>query len=254
MVRIAICEDDSNDMSIIKQYIEEYAGQNPFDYDLRVFESGESLLESEYVPNVLFLDICMNEKDGIEVGSEIQKGKDNIIIIYTTILKDKIVEAVNQIHAFGFLSKPINKDEFFEMLRDALEKIADSEYSHSISFLTENNTYINLLVMDIFYFEYVERRIRIVARNKGGDIYIKDKIGNIAQMMKKYGFVMSHQSFVINLYHVDQFVDQGLIMKNGDKVYLAQKRAACVRRELKQLVKKTVEKGNKLSLHMKEEY
>ena len=254
MVRIAICDDDQNDMSIIQRYIEEYAEKFPFAYNLRTFDSGERLLESEYLPNVLFLDIYMNKKDGIQVGSEIRKGKDNIIIIYTTNLKERMVEAVNQIHSFGFLTKPINREDFFKMLRDALEKIVDSDYIHTVSFLAENNTYINLPVMDIYYFEYSDRRIRIVARNKR-EIFIKDKINNIANKMKKYGFTMSHQSFVINLYHVDQFVKQGLLMKNGDVVYLAQKRASMLRKELKQLVKETLENGGcKVNLHIRDEH
>ena len=66
---------------------------------------------------------------------------------------------------------------------------------------------------------------------------------------------MSHQSFVINLYHVDQFVKQGLLMKNGDVVYLAQKRASMLRKELKQLVKETLENGGcKVNLHIRDEH
>lgn len=253
MVKIAICDDDQKDMSIIKKYIEEYAEENPFDYTLKMFESGERLLERDYVPNVLFLDIFMGKKDGIQIGSEIRKGKDNIIIIYTTNLKEKMVEAFNQIHSFGFLTKPINKEDFFKMLKDALDKTSEKEYIHTMSFATENNTYIQLPVMDIFYFEYLERRVRIVTRDRG-DIFIKDKINNIANKMKGYGFTMSHQSFVVNLYHVDKYRSQGLLMKNGDIVCLAQKRASTVRKEMMQLVKETIENGGrKVNLQIKDE-
>ena len=54
---------------------------------------------------------------------------------------------------------------------------------------------------------------------------------------------MSHQSFVVNLYYVDKITSQTLIMKNGDTVYLAQKRASAVRKKLMQLVKETIENG-----------
>lgn len=242
MVKIAICDDDPNDMNILKAYIEDYVKQNPLAYTLKTFESGEELLGSEYTPNVLFLDIYMNKKNGIQIGREIRKRKDNIIIIYTTNLKEKMVEAVNQIHSFGFLIKPIDKDEFFRMLGDVLEKIADMPYVQVVSFLAENNTYIEIHTRDILYFEYLKRRIRMVTRNRG-DIYIKDKITNIADKMKEYGFTMSHQSFVVNLYHVEAWINQGLLMKNGDKVYLAQKRASSVRKELKKFVKEAMENG-----------
>ncbi len=238
MLKIAICDDDQKDMSVIKMYIEEYTRKKPFDYTLKMFESGEQLLESEYVPNVLFLDIYMDKKDGIQIGSEIQKSKDNIIIIYTTNLKEKMIEAFNQIHSFGFLIKPIHKEEFFNMLEDVLVKASDKEYIHTVSFVTDNNTYIQLPVMDIFYFEYSDRRIRIVARDRE-DVYIKDKIKSVANKMRGYGFTMSHQSFVVNLYHIAKVTNQELLMKNGDKVYLSQKRTSTVRKEIMQLVKRT---------------
>lgn len=254
MIKFAICDDDYSDRERIKQYIKEYARQKAMEYIVKTFESGEAFLESAYVPNVLFLDIYMDQKDGIQIGKEIQKGKDNIIIIYTTNLKEKMAEAFNQIHSFGFLIKPIGKNDFFKMLEDALEKVADAEYIHKVSFLTENNSYIQIPVMDILYFEYLNRRIRIVTTN-GEDIYIKEKIKMLADKMKRYGFTMSHQSFVVNLYHVDKCINQSLLMKNGDEVYLAQKRASTVRKELMQLAKESINHGNrKVNLQGEEKY
>ena len=61
--------------------------------------------------------------------------------------------------------------------------------------------------------------------------------------MKPYGFAMSHQSFVVNLYYVDKISNQMLIMKNGDKVYLAQKRASALRKQLMQIAKESINRG-----------
>ena len=100
------------------------------------------------------------------------------------------------------------------------------------TFLSENHTLICLRCRDIYYFEYINRKIRIVTVEKEY-VCIHEKISDIAKKMKPYGFAMCHQSFVVNLYEVDRIRTQELIMKNGDSVYLAQKRAAAIRKELR---------------------
>ena len=101
-----------------------------------------------------------------------------------------------------------------------------------VTFLLEDYTLVRLRCRDIFYFEYMNRKVKIVTVQKE---YIckKERIGDIAKRMEQFGFVMSHQSFVVNMYQIDKITPQLLIMKNGDRVYLAQKRAAVIRKELR---------------------
>lgn len=85
---------------------------------------------------------------------------------------------------------------------------------------------------DIFYFEYMNRKIRIVTKEREY-ICINEKISNIAKRMKPYGFAMCHQSFVVNLHKIEKIGAHELVMRNGDHVYLAQKRASAIRKELR---------------------
>ncbi len=101
-----------------------------------------------------------------------------------------------------------------------------------VTFMLENYTLIRLRCRDILYFEYINRKIRIVTRDREY-ICINEKISDIARMMGPYGFAMCHQSFVVNLYAIAEIGTQELIMKNGDTVYLAQKRASAIRKELR---------------------
>lgn len=241
MVKLAICDDDASDRERILTFVEEYANEKKLAYSLRVFESAEQFLESNYIPDILFLDILMEKKDGIQLGQEIRDCGNRVILIYTTNLKEEMVKAFNQIHSFGFLLKPIGRDDVYRMLDDALAEIEKNMYIHTVTFKSENNTLIHLSVMDIYYFEYLDRKIRIVTKEK---VYtcVEEKINGIASKMEAYGFIMSHQSFVVNLYHVDKITAQTLIMDNNDVVYLAQKRAATVRKRLMQVVKETINK------------
>lgn len=101
-----------------------------------------------------------------------------------------------------------------------------------VTFLSQHHTVIRLCCDDIFYFEYQNRKVKIVTVEKVY-ICINEKISDIAERMKPYGFAMCHQSFVVNLYEIETVRAQEIIMKNGDSVYLAQKRAASIRKELR---------------------
>lgn len=242
MIKIAICEDEKDDCIRIQNFVETYATQNRIDYCLELFTSGEHFLESRFIPDILFLDIMMNKKDGIQVGDDIRRRKEKIIIIYTTSLSEKMAIAFNQIHSFGYLVKPIEENAFYKMLSDAIMQVQEIKKTDTVTFLSENNTIINLLVTDIYYFEYLDRKIKIAAKD-GTYICIKEKIGDIAEKMDKYGFAMSHQSFVVNLYYVDKITLQTLLMRNGDEVSLAQKRASSFRKRLMKIAKESMNNG-----------
>lgn len=106
-----------------------------------------------------------------------------------------------------------------------------------VTFTLEHHGIVNLYCNDIYYFEYINRKVKIITRTDNY-ICINEKIGDIANQMRKYGFEMSHQSFVVNLYYVEKVGAQNLTMKNGDSVYLAQKRASTIRRRLVEMRKR----------------
>lgn len=151
--------------------------------------------------------------------------------MYITVLDNEMSTAVNHIHSFGYLVKPVNKMELYYILFDALDLIEQKLEEDTITFLSEDHIPIKLKIKDIYYFEYFSRKIKVVTKDKTY-ICINEKISNIADRLEKYSFVMSHQSFVVNLNYVNRISSGLLIMENDDKVDLAQKRASAFRKKL----------------------
>ena len=60
MVKLAICDDDVSDRERTHTFVREYANEKKLTYSLRIFESAEQFLESNFVPDILFLDILMD--------------------------------------------------------------------------------------------------------------------------------------------------------------------------------------------------
>lgn len=245
MYKIAVCDDEKSDRGRVCDLIRQFGQMYAKVFDIQQFESGEQLLRSGYEPDILFLDIVMCEKDGIQTGAEMKKRYSDAIIIYITNFSEQMSIAVNHIHAYGYLVKPVTEDGMLHMLTDAVQRAADRKGECCVTFLTENNTIVELQARDILYFEYINRKIKIVTRN-GTHLCVSEKIGGIAERMKPYGFAMSHQSFVVNLYQVELIDRQMLVMKNGDRVYLAQKRASSVRKQLMRLAKESLDERQRM--------
>lgn len=234
MIKIAICDSSKKDRDRLKEFINHYEKEFNIIYCLKLFASGEELLESKFMPDILFLDIAVGQKDGIQIGAEIKQRKAETLIIYITFLGEKITTAMNYVHAFGFFDKPISQKKLFQILSDAVIQIMHNSNYHQkkIRFVSEPNAIIDLCPMDIYYFEYENRKIKIAA--KDGTFVCKGKIRDIAEQMEEHGFTMSHQSFVVNLYQIERISAQMLVMKNGEKIPLAQKRASAFRKRLMQ--------------------
>ena len=246
MIKIAICDDEERDRIVLYEWLQKYIVhrknllKESGSYQIRNFASGNQLLASGYPADILLLDIVMNDKerDGIQIGAEFRKRRVNAIIIYTTKLHDRINLAVNQVHAFGYLIKPVRANEVMKLMDDAFKILLNNPDSDIVTFLSEDNAIIQLPVKEIYYFEYDNRKVKIVTEKKTY-ICVKEKIGDIAKRMEKYAFAMSHQSFVVNLYKVEKIAAQVLIMKNGDHICLAQKSSAVFRKQLMQIAKES---------------
>ncbi len=241
MIRIAICDTKLQDRILLKEFLNSYEQESNTKYCLKLFASGEALLQSRFMPHILFLDVVMDHQDGIRIGAEMKKMNADTLIIYTADLGDKITTAMNDVHSFGFFVKPVEKEKIFQILSDALAQIRHirNRNQEKLRFLSESNTIIHLDPMDIYYFEYVNRKIKIAA--KENTFICKGTVREIAAQMETYGFMISHQSFVVNLFHIEKISAQMLVMSNGEAIPLAQKRASAVRKRMMQTVKGTVD-------------
>lgn len=87
-----------------------------------------------------------------------------------------------------------------------------------------------LPVESIYFFEYENRKIRIVTDKE--QYYMADKIGNVAKRMDEFGFSMPHQSFVVNMFHVKNVKNQQIFLDNGMEIPLSQKKQKTWKQEL----------------------
>ncbi|WP_195267455.1 LytTR family DNA-binding domain-containing protein [Eubacterium sp. 1001713B170207_170306_E7] len=224
MLRVAICDDEKE----MRETLCEFLKGHPSVEALDCFECGEAFLQKRGHYDLVLLDIDMKGMNGIETGRRIRRWDKQVYIVYVTHLPDYQKYALG-VHAFGYLEKPVNKKDIEAVLREVEEYKQETEQPLFLEFMTEEGI-LRFDVKEIFYFEYLDRRIRMCTQH--GTFYLRRKMGEVAEQMKPYDFSQPHKSFCVNLFHVKAIKGYDIQMTNSDVVPLSQKKSAMFREQL----------------------
>ena len=77
-------------------------------------------------PEIVFLDIEMPGKSGLELAQEINQNNINCAIIFTTAYNQYAINAF-RLSAIDYLHKPIQEDQLLEAIKKAKERISLEE-------------------------------------------------------------------------------------------------------------------------------
>lgn len=233
MYKIAVCDDEEAVSEQVKNLIAEW---NPA-VDVVCFSSGEALLENYQSYEAVFLDIDMAGMNGIETGKAIRRLDKDTKIVYLTAYRDYVSGAFG-VHAFQYLLKPVNKKAIWNVLEEIFRYMKSAEKKIILDFHTVDGA-LCLPVESIYFFEYENRKIRIVTDKE--QYYMADKIGNVAKRMTEFGFSMPHQSFVVNMFHVKNVKNQQIFLDNGMEIPLSQKKQKIWKQELMEYLSRRLE-------------
>lgn len=248
MIEIAICDDNEKDQEIIQKFVVEYMTEKKNSHSIWNYKTGEELLESNHMFNVIFLDIAMGDgMNGIIAGRKFGLMSRKTKIIYITSFHQYMEQAINGVHAFAYLEKPVVKEKIYLQLDELLHIVEDEqEQKQIVTFevieIVEDHHIETMIkefdVEDICYFEYVNRRIKI--RTVYGNFYFIDQMKNLHSKMKIYQFERCHQSYLINLKYVKKLKGYNLFLKNGETIPVSQKKSAEFREKLNKFIQKSI--------------
>lgn len=198
-MRIVICDDDIN---VCEQYAKEMRIILDSNHIPRVtietFTSGDELLEKwqRQSTDVLFLDIHMPDKDGVEVAQELREQGFQGVIIFLTISKKHALAAFD-VDAFHYLVKSeANEAKVEEILLRVYAQAAEKERRY-IS-LRRGADLRNVAIDSIYYFELANRRITVhYEADETFDFY--STMDKVEASMAGEGFARVHQGYLVAL-------------------------------------------------------
>ncbi|HKL09950.1 MAG TPA: LytTR family DNA-binding domain-containing protein [Clostridia bacterium] len=199
MFRIAICDDNITDCNNIKNDIERICLKHIEDYCTHVYQNPKLLVSrlengmDKY--DVLLLDICMDEQNGMETAKDIRKTDEDLGIIFITSSPDYVYEGYD-VDAAGYLLKPFDYCKLEKLLLRIWDK--NNRLKH---IKIENRGKIhNIAFKDILFLESNDKKIKVVTSNK--EITTYGKLSDYHKILPGDHFIFCHKSFIVNLKHV----------------------------------------------------
>ena len=123
LYRIAICDDELSQITIVEDYLTRFSIKTDTEFHIERFSSGNELLKKYYNEkspfDLVFMDMEMPGRNGIETAEEIRKIPDrNVIIAFITSYPEYMQDSFD-VQASQYLTKPIS----YELFEQKLEKM-----------------------------------------------------------------------------------------------------------------------------------
>ena len=168
LYKIAICDDELNQIKIVSDYLTRFSITTDTEFQIERFTSGNELLKKYYNEkspfDILFLDMEMPGRNGIETAEEIRRIPDrNVLIAFITSYPEYMQDSFD-VQASQYFTKPISYELFEQKLEKMLSYIGELETN--ITVISQKNGEIILHLDDIVCFEAVKKTGVVITTNK----------------------------------------------------------------------------------------
>lgn len=232
MYRIGICDDDKVLCAQLEEQMYALSAELSVKFEIEVWYSGESLerdLQKGIRPDLLFLDIELFEKNGIEVGAFIRDEMENmdIHIVYISS-KESYAMQLFRVQPLDFLIKPIKKEQLGEVITRSIRRnrLTEGYFEYQ-----KGSSILRIPIREIVYFMSMDKKILIVKREGQEEFY-----GKLKKVMEQLppGFLMIHQSYVIHQEYVSEYSYESVKMMNGESLSISKPYRKEVRAKIRQ--------------------
>lgn len=204
-MKICICDDELNILDYIKNIL-----MNVKDQSIIISFSNVDELQNEIKENdidILFMDIKINDINGIDFINQNKKYLKNTKLIYITGY-DEYIEDTFVTDPIYVLRKPLKEDKIVNAYKKAIDKIKSEDVF--ILFKTAKET-IRIKLNDILYIESKGRIIDIHTINGVKSIYYK-----LSDIEKEGSNQLEriHKSFLVNLNKIKIYKYNKLLLEN----------------------------------------
>ena len=241
--KIVICDDDRAMQEILQRKIESMLCDAQAAYSVVCCDSGEEVLREELMPDILFLDIQMPEKSGMEIAEELRRRRCKTILIFVTALSEYVYDAFD-VGAFHYLVKPFSDEKLRDVLGRALRQyeeqcgLDESATGQSGERAEESRVILvkrggvstKVHLDDIVYAEVFNRKVMLHTIH--GDI---EYYGKLTELSEQAGadFYRTHRAYLVNLKYVEKYTATTIWLEKGTALVSKKQFPGFVRRYMK---------------------
>lgn len=232
-ITIMICDDDKTLQKLLRQKIEKLCADRNTSCRIDCCDSGEELLNLP-APDILFLDIQMSGKNGMEIARELRRRHKDTILIFVTAMSEYVYEAFD-VDALHYLIKPFSEEKLQEVLDKALrQRQSPAKTEEKILLVKRGGLSTKVFLSDIIYAEVFNRKVMLHTIN--GNIEYYGKLTDLSEQAGAY-FYRTHRAYLVNLKYVEKY--------NATTVWLEQGTALLSKKQFAGFVKQYMQYINR---------
>lgn len=163
--------------------------------------------------DILFLDIQMPQKNGIDFYKSLPIEKKPAVI-FTTAYQEYAIDGF-EVNAIDYLLKPIDQNRFEKAIEKALwwfqkENVNPLENSITIRADYKNN---NIILEDIQYIEGLDDYVQIYLENKP-KLVARMSMKNMIELLPSDYFIRIHRSYIVPIKKIETFDSKQISIQN----------------------------------------
>lgn len=219
MIRIAIAEDDPNDMQTLQDYLKRYAAEHGTVFETSCFSDGDEIVERYRAGfDLIFMDVDMPFLDGMSAAREIRRMDSEVVIIFITNLAQYAIRGY-EVSALDYVLKPVNYFAFSQRLERALTRLKSREQKYVT--VPVKGGMRRLETSRIYY---VESRGHDLTFHTGyGAFHANITMRQAEEKLTGAHFFRGNNSYLINLEYVEGIQD-GCAVVRGELLKLSRPR------------------------------
>lgn len=191
---ILVCDDQKEILDSMEKLLLRYEKEHECALDIKCTDDYSTCqLEADFHPDLLFLDIEMPGKSGLEIRDELEKSGDKGLIIFITNHSEKIWDAFGR-NVIGFFAKPIE----YERLCQLMNKFFSL---HRVYDMLELDRGRSVAVGDIIWIgaDDVYSEVQL---SSGKRISLRRSLLNWENMLPMDCFLKISNKYIVNCYYI----------------------------------------------------
>lgn len=230
MIRIALCDDNKEDMLQLHQKIIEWYRENSKNQSVSITEYSDSVYLSSVIDagdshDVFFLDVEMPKVDGFQLADKIRNKLPAAIIVFLTSHSELAPDGY-KFRALRYVSKLVLSQKLPEALEAVQKEFSALESGYLV--VPHYTDALRIPYNEILYVQHILRSSQIYTLRQG---VIKDnrRLKTIYSVIGNKRFIYIDRSTFVNIDFIRELKGNEIILRTGESLAISRPMLANVK-------------------------
>lgn len=236
-MKTIIIEDELNNLNLLTHFLKKYCPEIDLIASCQTKDEGVALI-NQHRPDLLFLDIVLEENNAFELLEEIEYKE--VKVVFVTAFDQYALKAFRY-HAVDYLLKLIQIDELIEIVKRVNKQhknegfLMENQKKLSESFKNKGNNYVTISNINKVSFVKNEEIIYCKSSGRYTEFFLTEgrkllaskSLGEFETILNPHYFFRIHKSYMVNLdkiLNINKKAGNYCELKNGCSLPISRRR------------------------------